>query len=102
MNLIILPTEKCNFRCIYCYEDFNIGLMKPEVEEGIKNLLKVRGPELRSLQIGWFGGEPLLEFQIIESIMSYILESMPKSPYINIMSNITTNGFQLDKRIFDR
>jgi uncharacterized protein len=24
-QLIILPTEKCNFRCSYCYEDFMIG-----------------------------------------------------------------------------
>ena len=24
-ELILLPTEKCNFRCTYCYEDFKIS-----------------------------------------------------------------------------
>jgi uncharacterized protein len=24
-QLTILPTEKCNFRCTYCYEDFELG-----------------------------------------------------------------------------
>jgi len=22
LQLIVFPTEKCNFRCVYCYEDF--------------------------------------------------------------------------------
>lgn len=102
LHLIVLPTEKCNFRCVYCYEDFNVGTMKPEVEEGIKNLLQVRGPELSSLQIGWFGGEPLLGFHVIENIMTYVLESMPKSADLEVKSDITTNGFMLNRQIFDK
>ncbi len=35
-QLIILPTEKCNFRCTYCYEDFMIGAMKEPVQRGIE------------------------------------------------------------------
>lgn len=23
LHLILLPTEQCNFRCTYCYEDFS-------------------------------------------------------------------------------
>jgi molybdenum cofactor biosynthesis enzyme MoaA len=26
-QLILLPTERCNFRCTYCYEDFVLGRM---------------------------------------------------------------------------
>jgi len=27
LELILYPTEQCNFRCTYCYEDFLIGRM---------------------------------------------------------------------------
>ncbi len=27
LGLILMPTEQCNFRCTYCYEDFAIGKM---------------------------------------------------------------------------
>jgi len=37
-ELILLPTEKCNFRCTYCYEDFVIllrwgSLTRPQMGE---------------------------------------------------------------------
>ena len=31
-ELILLPTEKCNFRCTYCYEDFELGKMSEETQ----------------------------------------------------------------------
>lgn len=39
LHLIILPTENCNFRCIYCYESFKKGKIKKEVVRGIKNFI---------------------------------------------------------------
>lgn len=33
LHLIILPTEKCNLRCVYCYEDFKKGKMSEKIEE---------------------------------------------------------------------
>lgn len=41
LSLILLITEQCNFRCAYCYEDFKIGKMPPDVIEGIKNVISV-------------------------------------------------------------
>jgi sulfatase maturation enzyme AslB (radical SAM superfamily) len=64
LNLIILPTEACNFRCTYCYETFEHKKMKKEVVNGIKALIGRRGPELNKLEIAWFGGEPLLAFDV--------------------------------------
>jgi len=29
LELTLYPTEKCNFRCVYCYEDFALGRMTP-------------------------------------------------------------------------
>ncbi|MFF7227919.1 hypothetical protein [Streptomyces sioyaensis] len=42
LHLIILPTEQCNFRCTYCYEDFSVGRMGPETVQGVKRLLDRR------------------------------------------------------------
>ena len=41
LNLFLLPTERCNFRCTYCYEDFNIGRMRPAVSAGVKALIQI-------------------------------------------------------------
>ena len=30
LELIVMPTEQCNFRCIYCYEDFRMGRMNSD------------------------------------------------------------------------
>ena len=46
LELIILPTEKCNFRCTYCYEDFELGKMPEAVQRGIENLITHRAPGL--------------------------------------------------------
>ena len=34
-ELILLPTEKCNFRCTYCYEDFELGKMSEETRRTV-------------------------------------------------------------------
>ncbi|TOB11935.1 radical SAM protein, partial [Vibrio parahaemolyticus] len=64
LQLIIFPTEKCNFRCTYCYEKFEVGRMSNELIQGIKKFLEVRIPELDRLVISWFGGEPLLAKEV--------------------------------------
>src|SRR5262245_31032656 len=36
LQLILMPTEACNFRCTYCYEDFRYQSMHPDVVLGVK------------------------------------------------------------------
>ena len=31
LHLILFPTEQCNFRCTYCYEDFEAKQMDPVI-----------------------------------------------------------------------
>jgi len=95
LNLIILPTEKCNFRCTYCYEDFTIGKMSSTISNAIKKLVQSRFNDLQFLNISWFGGEPLLNKEIIYDISDFILKNKPSS--LNFVANITTNGYLLDE-----
>ena len=94
-RLIILPTEGCNFRCTYCYETFEHGMMKPEMVDALKKLISRRVDDLSHLTIDWFGGEPLLARSIIHEICNYVNEIKPSD--LTFQSKITTNGYLLDQ-----
>lgn len=100
-NLILFPTEKCNFRCTYCYEDFKLGKMSDQTIAAVKQLLTNRAQDLHSLVIGWFGGEPLLAKSIIYDISSHILSLVHDLPNLRYGANITTNGYLLDAETFE-
>lgn len=104
MSLIILPTEKCNFRCRYCYEDFAIGRMRPEIVAAVKAWIAERAPELQRLDISWFGGEPTLSLPIIYDINALAREALARStyPHARFKSGITTNAYRLDWETFCR
>lgn len=96
LQLIILPTEKCNFRCVYCYEDFAVGRMPHTVVGGVKKLLSARVPTLSQLTIMWFGGEPLLAENVITEISQHILALQAAHPRLKYNASATTNGALLD------
>lgn len=97
LNLILLPTENCNFRCKYCYEDFKIGKMRPEIIAGVKALIERRAIDLHTLDISWFGGEPLVAKGIIYEISNHIINTIKYlSPSLSYQGNITTNAYYLD------
>src|SRR2546426_838955 len=73
LHLILFPTEQCNFRCTYCYEDFAIGRMTAATVASIKRLIDRRLRGLRSLVVSWFGGEPLLARAVVEEISQHIV-----------------------------
>ncbi len=102
LHLIIFPTESCNFRCVYCYENFKFGRMRPDIIEGIKNYLSKRIHELNYLSISWFGGEPLLALDIIEDISEYILSIINNFNDLIFHSHITTNGYLLTRNVFKK
>lgn len=100
LHLVLLPTEACNFRCTYCYEDFALARMKPWVVRGVKNLLAARAPGLVQLHLAWFGGEPLLARDLVIELMRYARELARQHPRMQLFSDMTTNGWHLDRRLF--
>jgi uncharacterized protein len=101
LHLIVMPTEKCNFRCIYCYEDFSIGRMKRPVIDGLKALLRRRAPSLSSLEIQWFGGEPTLASEIVCEVMADT-QKVARTHGISLRGGMTTNGFLLNAETYRR
>jgi len=96
LHLILLPTEQCNFRCTYCYEDFLIGRMQPETIRGVKRLIDRRLDDLRLLNISWFGGEPMLATGVIEEISRHIVDAAKERPSLRYYADMTTNGYLLN------
>lgn len=99
LHLILLPTEGCNFRCTYCYEDFKIGRMRPEVVQGLKRFLDRRLPELDHLQVSWFGGEPLLAVDVVRNVLGHIARLRSRRE-VTFTSDMTTNAHRLTPDLF--
>lgn len=94
LELILYPTEQCNFRCTYCYEDFLIGRMDEKTQEGIKNLITKRLPKLDTLQLQWFGGEPLAAKDVVLGLSEFAKKACDHAG-VNFSGSLTTNGYLL-------
>lgn len=99
-QLIILPTEKCNFRCSYCYEDFMIGKMKEPVVAGLERFMERRIPELSHFSISWFGGEPLMAKNIVLRLAAHA-NRLCNDHGVALEGGMTTNGYVLDLGLFE-
>lgn len=104
LNLIVMPTEKCNFRCTYCYEDFAIGKMKRATIDGIKALVERRIERfgLKKLSLSWFGGEPLMAKEVIFELSEYF-NALHDGGTLPIYSGgLTTNASYLTPDVLRR
>jgi len=98
LNLVILPTENCNFRCSYCYESFCDNSMGDVDEENIIDFVERNIKYYKAVSVEWFGGEPLLHLDRIKRLSIELMRicSENRIPY---SSGITTNGYLLDYRM---
>lgn len=101
LQLILLSSEDCNFRCTYCYEKFARGTMEPWVRTGIKKLVEKRIGGLKALTTSWFGGEPLYGWEAIEELAPFMLETAKKHG-VYYLSNMTTNGYLLVPEVAEK
>lgn len=99
-ELILLPTEKCNFRCTYCYEDFKIGKMSPSVQTAIERFIDRRIYTLDRLHLNWFGGEPLLAKDVVLRIARFA-HQRSQVHGAKLAGSLTTNGYLLDFDLFE-
>lgn len=97
LDLVIIPTLECNFRCIYCYENHIPSKMSEETENKLKLWLSREIPKYKLILVHWYGGEPLLQLQTILSITHYI-KNLAKDNRIFLMIHITTNGYLLTEK----
>ena len=89
----------CNLRCEYCFAakgDFGCGrkLMPLEVGKKAIDFLIERSAGRRNLEIDFFGGEPLMNWDVVKELVLYAREQ-EKIHNKNFRFTITTNGLLL-------
>jgi len=90
----------CNLRCSYCFAstgDFKgeRGLLDLETgKKALEFLIKHSGGR-RNLEVDFFGGEPMMNFQVVKQLVEYGRE-LEKQYNKQFRFTITTNGLLLD------
>lgn len=100
LSLTIAPTMNCNFDCIYCYEknERQNATMPKNVQDKIVEFVKQQTKHVESINIGWYGGEPLLTFDIVKDISERVM-NICKERDVMYSSFIVTNAYKLNKEI---
>lgn len=99
LELTLLPTNRCNFRCPYCYEDHEDITMSKELQDSIIKYVRKNISKYTSVYVSWFGGEPTEELGIMKYLSEEIMEICRKR-YKQYRSGITTNAYNLDLETF--
>lgn len=89
----------CNLRCEYCFAstgDFGQGrkLMDFETGKNAIDFLLEKSGNRKNLELDFFGGEPLMNFNTVKQIVEYA-RSKEKEYGKNFRFTITTNGMLL-------
>lgn len=90
----------CNLRCKYCFADKGAyvgerALMSLETGKKAIDFLLNHSGSRRNLELDFFGGEPLMNFDVVKELVRYGREA-EKPVNKNIRFTITTNGVLLD------
>ena len=100
-HIILQVTQECNLRCEYCvYSDnyitriHNTRKMSFETAKKAIDLLIKNSRDSERVSFSFYGGEPLLEFNLIKDCVKYAKE---KGEGRNISFRFTTNGTLLTK-----
>ena len=89
----------CNLACTYCFAqqgDYGLGTKKMSVEtaRAAVDWLGDRRGGYKSLRVGFFGGEPMLNMPTVEDTVGYANDRLAGK----VKYHITTNGTRLDER----
>ncbi len=95
----------CNLNCSYCFASQgkyhgDRALMSYEVgKQAIDFLIKNSGTR-RNLEVDFFGGEPLMNFDVVKQIVAYA-RTQEKIYNKNFRFTLTTNGMLIDDDVID-
>lgn len=100
MKCTLSITQRCNLVCDYCYIQKNNSTMSLTTAENIVDKILFNSGLNEKIEIGYFGGEPLLEFGLIKDITNIIRKHKSYSPD-KVVFTITTNGTILSVPIIE-
>jgi uncharacterized protein len=91
MKYTLAITLECNLACRYCYIGKTGSVMSLETAARIVDFMFERTLPGENMDIGFFGGEPLLEFDLIKSIIGMI-KAHERYESKRVLFSMVTNG----------
>ena len=102
LRLTILPTLKCNFRCVYCYEGRKDATMSEETIKGLVEFVRKKTENVETITVSWYGGEPLLVLDAITYLHNEFEKICNANGCKYYAAGIITNGYLLTKEVGQR
>ncbi|MBR6682641.1 MAG: thioether cross-link-forming SCIFF peptide maturase, partial [Clostridia bacterium] len=90
----------CNLNCSYCFASQgnyhgDRGVMSFEVGKRALDFLVENSGTRRNLEVDFFGGEPLMNFEVVKQLVEYA-RKIEKDAGKNFRFTLTTNGVLVD------
>lgn len=103
--LCLHVSHTCNLNCEYCFAaqgkyHGQSALMSFEVGKRALDFLIENSGTRRNLEVDFFGGEPLMNFQVVKDLVAYA-RSIEEEKGKNFRFTLTTNGVLIDDDVID-
>ena len=103
--LCLHVAHTCNLNCAYCFASQGKyhgerAVMSFEVGKQTLDFLIANSGSRRNLEVDFFGGEPLMNFQVVKDLVAYA-RSIEKEHHKNFRFTLTTNGLLIDEDVID-
>ena len=103
--LCLLVAHTCNLNCSYCFAaqgNFKgqHGLMSFETGKRALDFLVENSGLRRNLEVDFFGGEPLMNFEVCKELVAYA-RSIEKEKKKNFRFTLTTNGIGITDEVIE-
>ncbi len=97
--------HSCNLNCSYCFASQGKyhgerAVMSYEVGKQALDFLIANSGTRRNLEVDFFGGEPLMNFDVVKQLVAYA-RSVEKAAGKNFRFTLTTNGLLIDDDVID-
>ena len=95
----------CNLNCAYCFASQGKyhgerAVMSFEVGKRALDFLIENSGSRRNLEVDFFGGEPLMNFEVVKQLVAYA-RSIEKEHNKNFRFTLTTNGLLVDDDVIE-
>ena len=103
--LCLHVAHTCNLNCSYCFASQgkyhgDRAVMSFEVGKRALDFLVENSGSRRNLEVDFFGGEPLMNFQVVKDLVAYA-RSIEKEKGKNFRFTLTTNGVLVDDDVIE-
>ena len=103
--LCLHVAHTCNLNCSYCFASQgkyhgDRAVMSYEVGKRALDFLIENSGSRRNLEVDFFGGEPLMNFDVVKKLVEYA-RSVEKEHNKNFRFTLTTNGLLIDDDVID-